>query len=102
MTTSSRIHRALLAAIAAVVALDVLGLVVAVATDLASFGDAFVFGTAINAPFVPFVAIQVALAAAASSSVIGAWRSPPPGCSRWPAPSACSPARRTAASARTS
>jgi peptidoglycan/LPS O-acetylase OafA/YrhL len=65
MTTSSRIHRALLAAIAAVVALDVLGLVVAVATDLASFGDAFVSGTPINAPFVPFVAIQVALAAAA-------------------------------------
>jgi hypothetical protein len=65
MTTSSRIQRALLAAIAAVVALDVLGLVVAVATGLAAFGDALVSGTPISAPFVPFVASQVALAAAA-------------------------------------
>jgi len=65
MTTSSPIHRTLAAAMAAVVALDVLGLVVAVATDLASFGHAFVSGTAINAPFVPFVPIQIALAVAA-------------------------------------
>jgi hypothetical protein len=65
MTTASPLHRALAAAMAAVIALDVLGLIVAVATDLASFGHAFVSGTAINAPFVPFVAIQVALAGAA-------------------------------------
>jgi hypothetical protein len=66
MTTHTPfLHRTLAAAMAAIVALDVLGLIVAVATDLASFGHAFVSGTAINAPFVPFVPIQVAVAIAA-------------------------------------
>lgn len=58
-------------AFAAVLAFDVTGLIVALATDLEGLGRALVVGTPLNAPFT-FVAVQAVAVLAATRHRVGA------------------------------
>jgi hypothetical protein len=66
-----RTVRPMIIAFAFVLAFDVIGLVVALATDLEGLGRALVVGTPLNAPFT-FVAVQALAVFAATRHRIGA------------------------------